>query len=98
MFFFVLEMGEFMKKEKLANEIMKMCKYFEIIKWNENQNIIKEKIIDSLNDIAFIENLLNIFYQKAKLKRFSNSINRKKLKLLLTELEIIRLNLELGKD
>ena len=55
---------------------------------------VEKKIIDGLEDIIFVENLLNIFYKKMKLKRFQKNLNKNRLKKLLIELEKIRLNLE----
>ena len=55
---------------------------------------VEKKIIDGLDDIIFVENLLNIFYKKMKLKRYRNSLDQNRLKKLLIELEKIRLNLE----
>lgn len=82
-----------MIQHELVKEIIKMCKYFKIIESNVNEYFIEKKIIDGLNDIIFVENLLNIFYQKLKTNRFKN-INIKKFKNILIELEKIRLNLE----
>lgn len=79
---------------KLIDEIIKMCKYFEIIDYKTNNFLIEKKIIDSLDDIIFVENLLNIFYTNMKLNKFKNRLNKKRLKKLLFELEKIRLNLE----
>lgn len=82
-----------MIQHELVKEIIKMCKYFKIIENNVNEYFIEKKIIDGLNDIIFVENLLNIFYQKLKTNKFKN-INIKKFKNILIELEKIRLNLE----
>jgi len=59
-----------------------------------NRYYVEKKIIDGLEDIIFVENLLNIIYKKMKLKRFQNTLNQDRLKRLLLELEKIRLNLE----
>ena len=73
-----------------------MCEYFKIIQWEEsNYILIRENIIQNLKDITFIENLLNILYKQARLKKLKN-LNRKRLETLLIELEKIRLNLELN--
>ncbi len=84
-----------MNQYTLTKEIIKTCKYFKIIE-NETYDyyFIEKKIIDGLNDIIFIENLLNIFYRKLKLKRFQKNLDKNRLKKLLIELEKIRLNLE----
>ncbi len=83
-----------MEQNKLVKEIIKTCQYFKIIDYVIDNSFVEKKIIDGLDDIIFVENLLNIFYKKMKLKRFKNNLNQERLKRLLIELEKIRLNLE----
>jgi len=83
-----------MEQYKLVKEIIKTCQYFKVMKRDINDAFVEKKIIDGLEDIIFVENLLNIFYKKMKLKRFQNTLNQERLKRLLIELEKIRLNLE----
>jgi len=83
-----------MEQYKLVKEIIKTCQYFKVMKRDINDAFVEKKIIDGLEDIIFVENLLNIFYKKMKLKRFQNTLNQERLKKLLIELEKIRLNLE----
>ena len=83
-----------MEQYKLVKEIIKTCQYFKVMKRDINDAFVEKKIIDGLEDIIFVENLLNIFYKKMKLKRFQNTLNQDRLKRLLIELEKIRLNLE----
>ena len=83
-----------MEQYKLVKEIIKTCQYFKVMKYDINDAFVEKKIIDGLDDIIFVENLLNIFYKKMKLKRFQNTLNQERLKRLLIELEKIRLNLE----
>ena len=83
-----------MDKYKLVREIIKTCKYFKIMTDDIDCGLIEKKIIDGLDDILFVENLLNVIYYKMKLKRFQKTLNRERLKNLLFELEKIRLNLE----
>jgi len=83
-----------MEQYKLVKEIIKTCQYFKVMKRDINDAFVEKKIIDGLEDIIFVENLLNIFYKKMKLKRFLNTLNQERLKKLLIELEKIRLNLE----
>ena len=82
-----------MDQYKLVKEIIKMCQYFKVLQVSDSDIYVEKKIIDGLDDIIFVENLLNIFYQKMKLKRFKN-LDQNRLKRLLIELEKIRLNLE----
>lgn len=82
-----------MDQYKLVKEIIKTCQYFKVLQVSDSDIYVEKKIIDSLDDIIFVENLLNIFYQKMKLKRFKN-LDQNRLKRLLIELEKIRLNLE----
>ena len=83
-----------MEQYKLVKEIIKTCQYFKVMNRDINDAFVEKKIIDGLEDIIFVENLLNIFYKKMKLKRFQNTLNQERLKKLLIELEKIRLNLE----
>lgn len=83
-----------MNQYTLTKEIIKTCKYFKIIEYEIDNCFVEKKIIDGLEDIIFVENLLNIFYKKMKLKRFQKNLNKSRLKKLLIELEKIRLNLE----
>lgn len=83
-----------MEQYKLVKEIIKTCQYFKVMNRDINDAFVEKKIIDGLEDIIFVENLLNIFYKKMKLKRFQNTLNQDRLKRLLIELEKIRLNLE----
>lgn len=83
-----------MDQYKLVKEIIKACQYFKIIERDIDNYFVEKKIIDGLDDIIFVENLLNIFYKKMKLKRYRNSLDQNRLKKLLIELEKIRLNLE----
>ena len=83
-----------MDQYKLVHEIIKTCKYFKILEIDVNDEFVEKKIIDGLSDIIFVENLLNVFYKKMKLKRFKSTLNQNRLKRLLIELEKTRLNLE----
>ena len=83
-----------MEQYKLVKEIIKNCQYFKIVERDIDNYFVEKKIIDGLDDIIFVENLLNIFYKKMKLKRYRNSLDQNRLKKLLIELEKIRLNLE----
>lgn len=83
-----------MDQYKLVKEIIKTCQYFKIVARDIDNYFVEKKIIDGLDDIIFVENLLNIFYKKMKLKRYRNSLDQNRLKKLLIELEKIRLNLE----
>ena len=83
-----------MEQYKLVKEIIKTCQYFKVMNCDVNDSFVEKKIIDGLEDIIFVENLLNIFYKKMKQKRFQKTLNQDRLKRLLIELEKIRLNLE----
>ena len=90
----VLISVETMEPLPLVKEIIKTCQYFKIVERDIDNYFVEKKIIDGLDDIIFVENLLNIFYKKMKLKRYRNSLDQNRLKKLLIELEKIRLNLE----
>ena len=83
-----------MNQYELVKEIIKMCKYFKIVDYEVDNNFVEKKIMDSLEDIIFVENMLNVFYIKMKSKKYNKYLNQKRLKKLLIELEKIRLNLE----
>ena len=83
-----------MDKYTLTKEIIKMCQYFKVIKKNENEYLIEKKVIDGLEDIIFVENLINIMYKKAKFKINNKKFNINKFKKIMFELEKNRLNLE----
>ncbi|MCI8445966.1 MAG: hypothetical protein HFH31_00570 [Bacilli bacterium] len=83
-----------MRQEKLVKEIIKMCKYFKIMEYEIEICFVEKKIIDGLEDIIFVENLLNLFYKKKNQNYFKKNLNHQRLKNLLIELEKIRLNLE----
>lgn len=83
-----------MSIHKLIKEIIRTCNYFRIINPDEDYFFLEKKIYDGLQDINFVENLLSVLYQKMKLKRFQNTLNKDRLKNLLIELEKIRLDLE----
>lgn len=83
-----------MDQDKLVKEIVKSCMFFKVFPKYSDDNLIEKKIIDGLEDIIFVENLLNILYKKMKLKRFKDSLNFNRLKKLLIELEKVRLELE----
>ena len=84
-----------MNKNKLVSEIIGICKYFKILENDLDNTFIEKRIKENLSDVIFVENLLVIFYQKSRLKRFSKNFDKQQLKRILSELEIIRLNLEL---
>lgn len=83
-----------MNPYKLVGEIIKTCKYFEIIDCKNNDYYIEKKIYDGLHDVIFVENLLCVFYSKIKSKKFKKCSDNNRFKKLLLELEKIRLDLE----
>lgn len=83
-----------MDQYKLVREIIKTCQYFKVMEKDINCFFVEKKIIDGLEDIIFVENLLNVFYKKVKQNRKRKNLDRNRIKRLLFELEKIRLNLE----
>jgi len=80
-----------MERKELINAIIDFCiEYRVFIKLNSTDEI-KIKIENGLNDMEFIENLINTIILKA---RNSKNIDIDKIKNLLLELEKIRLELE----
>lgn len=90
----MLTLSRVMDQYNLIKEIIKTCKYFKIIDYEIDNHFVEKKIIDGLEDIIFVENMLNVFYTKMKTKKYNKSLNQNRLKKLLIELEKIRLNLE----
>lgn len=83
-----------MDQYTLVKEIIKTCKFLKIVDKGVNDNLVEKRIIDGLDDIIFVENLLNVFYKKMKFKKSQKYLNIDRIKRLLIELEKIRLNLE----
>lgn len=83
-----------MDQYRLVREIIKTCQYFKVMEKDINSLFVEKKIIDGLEDIIFVENLLNVLYKKIKQNKYRKSLDRNRLKRLLIELEKIRLNLE----
>ena len=83
-----------MDQYKLVREIIKTCQYFKVMEKDINCFFVEKKIIDGLEDIIFVENLLNVLYKKMKQNKYKKSLDRNRLKKLLIELEKVRLNLE----
>lgn len=84
-------MRERMKKKVLIDEIMRFCFKYGIITNTVQVEIIKRNIEEQLHDVAFVENLINTIFVKAK--RFRNLGNKKVVRLII-ELEKLRLELE----
>lgn len=83
-----------MDQYKLVREIIKTCQYFKVMEKDISCYFVEKKIIDGLEDIIFVENLLNVLYKKMKQNKYKKSLDRNRLKRLLIELEKVRLNLE----
>lgn len=80
-----------MKKKVLIDEIMRFCFKYGIITNTVQVEIIKRNVEEQLHDVAFVENLINTIFVKAK--RFKNLGNKKVVRLII-ELEKLRLELE----
>lgn len=83
-----------MNQYKLVREIIKTCQYFKVIEKDINNLYVEKKIIDGLEDIIFVENLLNVLYKKMRKNKYKKTLDYDRLKRLLIELEKLRLNLE----
>ena len=77
-----------LRKETLINEIIKLCLDYGVL---INIDMTKIKIEDNLDEIAFIESVIGVIRKKAKNWGF---IELSRVKELVIELEIIRIELE----
>jgi len=77
--------------ETLANEIIKFCIEYEVFEKTKSEEELKKIVHHHLNDEAFIENIINTFISTARTR---NDMDVEKLKMILIELEKIRLELE----
>lgn len=70
---------------------MKFCFKYGIITNTVQVEIIKRNVEEQLHNVAFVENLINTIFVKAK--QFKNLGNKKVVRLII-ELEKLRLELE----
>ena len=84
-----------MKRKFLVNEIVYFCFDFGLFKSPFKIIQIKNNIEKQLDDVVFIENLINTIFVKAKERKI---LREKRTMDLLIELEVIRLKLEDNKS
>ena len=80
---------------ELAYEVVEMCKYFGILEIDEDDSSTVEEVLNNLYNIAFVESIIDIFYERIQLKQFNNTENRERLRMILIQLEIVKRSLEL---
>lgn len=80
-----------MERKLLIKEIVDFCCDYKLFKNPTDAKLINENIEEQLNDVAFIENLYNVIFRKAKQYHL---LGQKRVIDLLMELEKIRLKLE----
>jgi len=80
-----------MKRKELINEIVCFCFDFGLFKSPFKIRQIKNNIEKQMDDVVFIENLINTIFVKAKEQKI---LKEKRTTDLLIELEMIRLRLE----
>lgn len=80
-----------MKKKVLIDEIMRFCFKYRIITNTVQGEIIERNIGEQLNDVVFVENLINAIFIRGKQYKILRS---KKVMNIILELERIRLELE----
>jgi hypothetical protein len=80
-----------MKRTVLVNEIVGFCFEYGIFNKSEEIKNIKLSIFHQLEDVVFVEQFINLLIIKTKNR---HDIDFEKLKMLLLELERIRLELE----
>ena len=80
-----------MERKYLVNEIADFCIDYKLFKTKLGTNEVKRKIEEQLEDSEFIESLINTVILKTKKCK---NVEIERLKILLLELEKIRLELE----
>ena len=80
-----------MKRKDIASEIVCFCVKHKKIKASGDKREIKKAIEQQLVECAFIENVINTIFIKAKEQKI---LREKRTMDLLIELEMIRLRLE----
>jgi len=78
-----------MNTNELVNEIIYYYKYFKIIEV-DNEVLIASETAKELENIYFMESLLEILESEKQLKGFISFSNRKRLDVLLPELRNIK--------
>ena len=71
-----------MNLEKLVSEVVYYCRYFEIVEVYNDILVVK-----NLEDMDFVGNLIKRLHKEIQLKTFINFADRKRLKILLAELQ-----------
>jgi len=79
------------KLARLANELTDFCLEYKIFNISCGVKEIKQRIEEQLDDVVFVEGLINIIIVKTKQNK---NIDTGKLIELLSELERLRLELE----
>jgi len=77
---------------ELVDEIIYFCDLFDIFEL-DNKNLITKEITKNLDNIVFVENLINRLHEEMKLKRYISIINKHRLDDLLAELEGTKISL-----
>lgn len=80
-----------MERTDLINVIIKFCIEYKLFDNLNKEDEIKSRIESQLDDVSFIENLINTIIVKT---RNCEKVDNNKIKHLLLELEKVRLELE----
>jgi len=80
-----------MEREKLAEEIIDFCNTYKIFSKQKILILERNRVLEKLEDISFIENLIHVLILKSKRRK---NIDNTRLKKLLVALEKERLDLE----
>ena len=81
-----------MEKYQLAEEIIDFCSKYYIL-GTTIEKASASNIVEQLEEVSFVEHLMSTIEKNAKYKK---NIDIKKLKVLLNELDKIRLDFEYG--
>jgi len=82
---------EIMKRDNLTDKIAKFCFDYGVIDRAIDEDELKSIIYNQLYEESFIENIINTLITTTRTR---SDINVKELKVILIELEKIRLELE----
>ena len=83
-----------MSIDELVYEIIYFCKYFKIIEVN-NDYLMAKKITEKLENMVFINSLIERLEEEKRLKKFISFGERQRLGVLFIELENIKSMLHL---
>ena len=80
-----------MGKKELAENLIDFCAQYNLFDTPKEIFLAKDKVVENLGDICFVESVIHTLILKAK---YIENVDFDRLKMLLIELEKVRLDLE----